>query len=43
MSNVQGEVEIAVHPCLSPDEGIDAPASGDERPQTGGVQGREHA
>ena len=43
MSEVEREVEVAVHPCLSPDESIDAPAAGDERPQTDGVQGREHA
>jgi hypothetical protein len=43
VSDVEGEIEVAVDPSLSPGESIDAPASGDPCPQTDDVQSREHA
>lgn len=36
------DVEVAMHSCLSADEGVDAPATGYPCPQTDGVQSGEH-
>ena len=40
--DIDGQVEIAMHPRLSPEESIDTPAAGHPDLLTSGVQGRKH-
>ena len=42
MRDVEGQIEITVHPCLSSEQRVDAPATGDPASQAGGVQHAEH-
>lgn len=43
ISDVNGQVKIAMYPRLATEESIDAPSSGHPGSLTGGVESREHS